>query len=120
MSTGKRLTATVGEDPADALDKAEEESFGSRTQAEREALKRGLQEMGYLDRPDEAHEQLLWVVNKVGLGLGFVGLLAIGVGIFGPRLASFVGFGVTLGGMLLLVVEAVLEEHTDSLGGDLL
>ncbi len=81
MSGSKRLTATVPSNVGEALDKAEEESFDSRTRAEREAVKRGLQDMGHLEAPEEPHQKLLWVVNRVGLGLGLVGLLAVGFGI---------------------------------------
>jgi len=44
----------------------------------------------------------------------------VGFGIFGPRVSSIVGFGITLGGLLLLVVEAALDENTDRIRGDVL
>lgn len=56
MSGSKRLTATVPSNVGEALDKAEEESFDSRTRAEREAVKRGLQDMGHLEAPEEPHQ----------------------------------------------------------------
>lgn len=115
MSGKTRLTATVPEEHGDWLDKAEEDRFDSRTHAERKAVEEGLRRLGYLDEPDQPHEQLLWVVNRVGLGLGFIGLIAVGIGVFGPRVSSVVGFGLTLGGFILLLVEAALDEQSESL-----
>ncbi len=109
------MTATVPDEHGESLETAAEDRFDSRPQAERKTVEAGLQTLGYLEQPDKPHEQLLWVVNRVGLLLGFIGLVTIGVGIFGPRMASFAGFGLTLGGLSLLVVEAALDQQSESL-----
>jgi len=117
MSGENRLRATLDDKQAGALDKAEQDRFDDRTHAERQLVERGLQDLGYLETPDTPHREFLWVVNRAGLGLGAVGLMAIGVGIFGPRIASVIGYGVTLTGFLLLLTASWLDTHTDRLRG---
>lgn len=115
MSGNKRLTATVPEEHGECLERATDDRFDSRPHAERKAVEEGLRRWGYLEEPDQPHKQLLWVVNRVGLGLGFVGLAALGIGVFGPRISSLVGFALTLGGFVLLLVEAALDRQTESM-----
>lgn len=111
MATENRLRARVKEPEADSIEEIKEERDIDRTDAERIVFREGLESLGYSERPTEAHEVLLYYTERIGLTLGFVGLIMIGYGVFGPRLWSLIGFGITLGGFLLVAVQAFLSKY---------
>ena len=116
MATDNQLRARVDPSHAERIDTlAREQSEGERTEAERKAIEEGLRSLGYLERPVERHELLLWYVRRVGIGLGFLGLVSMGFGVFGARVFSLVGFGLALGGFLLVAVEEFLDEYSGQL-----
>lgn len=116
MATENRLRARVKESEADSIENIKEEHDIERTDAERIVLRQGLESLGYTEKPAEAHEILLYYTERIGLVLGFVGLIMIGYGVFGPRLWSVIGFGITLGGFLLVAVQAFLSEFLPTTG----
>lgn len=111
MATENRLRARVKEPEADSIEEIKEKRDIERTDAERIVFREGLESLGYAQKPTESHEILLYYTERIGLVLGFVGLIMIGYGVFGPRLWSVVGFGITLGGFLLVAVQAFLSEY---------
>lgn len=114
MATDNRLSARVGDSRDELLSEVAEERDGdTRADVEREALEEGLAALGYIERPTEPHVRLLWYVRRIGVLLGFVGLAALGYGVFGPRLSSLVGFGLTMGAFLLIAVAEGLSAYTD-------
>jgi len=114
MATENRLRARVKEPEAESIEEIQDEKDIERTEAERMVFREGLHSLGYSERPTEAHEMLLYYTERIGLTMGFVGLIMIGYGVFGPRMWSVSGFGITLGGFLLVAVQAFLGEYVDS------
>lgn len=115
MATDNQLRARLKASQDEYISSLADE-MDSRADAERKVIDKGLEALGFIDRPTEAHELLLWHVHRIGLVLGFAGLVMVGYGVFGPRTFSLVGYGVTLGGFLLVAVESLLDWHADSLG----
>lgn len=106
MATDTRLRARIQPSHAEHIeDYADAQGFEKRVDAEREIVKTGLEAIGYIDRPTEGHEVFLWYVRRIGLVLGFVGLIVMGYGVFGPRINSIVGFGLLLTGFLFVALE---------------
>lgn len=114
MATDNRLRATVDPAQDEHLSSLEDERDLKRTEAERLVVEEGLESLGYVERPTQAHELLLWYVRRIGLILGFAGLILLGYGIFGPRTYSFMGFGITLSGFLLVLLEGLLDAYTQA------
>lgn len=111
MATDNQLRARLDAKQDDSLSSIKSEKSVSRAEAERIVIEEGLESLGYLEKPTEPHEILLYYVERMGLVLGFVGLIMIGYGVFGPRSWSFIGFGITLGGFLLVAVKTFLDAY---------
>lgn len=79
--------------------------------AERMAVKEGLQAMGYVERPTDAADLFRWYLRQMGFILGLGGLISMGYGVFGERLFSIIGFGLLLAGFLFLALELGLEHY---------
>lgn len=110
MATDNRLRAKVPPSHSECITTFAEDRFGgSETEAERALIKEGLAAEGYLERPTDRAELFLWYVRRIGLILGFVGLISIGYGVFGSRLFSIIGFGLTLGGFLMVALTDGLD-----------
>jgi hypothetical protein len=114
MATENRLSARIKTSRDELLDEVEEDHGVCRAEAERVVLKEGLATLGYIERPTEAHVRLLWYVRRVGMLLGFVGLAAMGYGVFASRASSVIGFGLTMGAFLLVAVAEGLETYTEA------
>jgi len=111
MSSEQRLRARLDEPHAECVKTLKQERDIERADAERIVVREGLESLGYTEKPTEAHEMLLFYTERIGLVLGFVGLIMIGYGVFGPRLWSVIGFGITLGGFLLVAVQTFLGAY---------
>lgn len=115
MATGNQLRARLPPSHAKHIESIAEDEFdGAEAEAERQVVKEGLESLGYVDPPTDPHEVLLYHVRRIGLLLGFVGLIAIGYGIFGPRTYSLIGLGMTIIGFLLIALEETLGHFTES------
>ena len=108
MATENRLRATMESKYIELIDSLADERGESRLDAERAAVKEGLRSLGHLERPTAPHELYLFYINRIGLVLGFCGLIMIGYGIFGLRLWSYIGFGLTVMGFLLVALAEAL------------
>lgn len=115
MAAQNRLRASIKESHDEYLSDLEEQRDATRAQVEREVMEEGLAALGYIEQPTAPHEVLLWYVRRIGIGLGFVGLAGLGIGVFGPRVASLVGFGLALGAFLLIAVAEALDEYAGDL-----
>lgn len=113
MATNYQLRARIEASHAEHIDEISEDRDITETEAERVVFREGLESMGYVERPTAPHELFLWYVRRIGLVLGLVGLISIGYGIFGSRLFSLIGFGLTLIGFLLVAVADALETLTE-------
>lgn len=119
MAVDTRLRARVQPSHAEHIDHLAEHEFdGVQVEAERRIVKEGLVSLGYIERPTEARELFLWYLRRIGLMLGFVGLILMGYGIFGARLFSILGFGLLLGGFLFVALEEGIRA-IDPTGGQL-
>lgn len=114
MATDNQLRARVKPSEAEYLDSIATTLDEDRAEAERKVIEEGFAALGYIDRPTKPHELLLWYVRRIGLVLGFVGLILMGYGVFGPRLFSLIGFGITLSGFLLVALEGFLDAYSES------
>lgn len=72
------------------------------TEAERVVVREGLASLGYVEKPVEMADVLLRYARMGGSVLGFVGLILIGYGLFGPASFRFIGFGLLLAGFGLI------------------
>lgn len=118
MATDNRVRVRVRPDYADSIERFAEDEGMDEPDAQRKIIEEGLASLGYVDRPTARHELLLWYARKIGLLLGFVGLILIGYGIFGARLFSIVGFAVLLSGFVFLSTEEFLKWATDRYDAD--
>jgi len=115
MAAQNRLRASIDDSHDDYLEEIVDQRDTSRPEAERTVVKEGLVSLGYIPKPTEAHELLLYYVRRIGLTLGFGGLAVMGYGVFGSRIFSLIGFGLTLGGFLLVALEEFLDFHSDQM-----
>lgn len=112
MAPDNQLRARVAPSHAEHISEIAEDRFdGEHTEAERLVVKEGLESLGYEDRPTEASELMLYYLRRIGLVLGFVGLIMMGYGVFGPRSWGVVGFGLLMAGFLFLALEEGLAAY---------
>jgi hypothetical protein len=118
MATDNRLTARVQPSHADRISSVAEDREIPETEAERVVVREGLASLGYVEKPSEDSELLLYYVRRIGLVLGFVGLILVGYGIFGPRVFSVIGFGLVLAGFVGVALEEFLRQYGDDNVGE--
>lgn len=111
MATKDRLTARLRPSMAEQIESFAEDHDLDDPEAERELVQEGLESYGYLDRPTDPAELLLWYLRRIGLLLGLVGLIMIGYGVFGPRSWGVIGFGLLLGGFLFVALEEGIRTY---------
>lgn len=113
MRPDNQLRARVAPSHADHISTIANDRFnGEKSEAERYVVREGLESLGYEDRPTEAAELMLYYLRRIGLILGFVGLILMGYGVFGPRSWGVIGFGLLMGGFLFLALEEGLAAYT--------
>lgn len=102
MATENQLRARVPPEHVDLIGQVSNDRDISETEAERVVVREGLAALGYVSQPVEPAEVLLKYARKSGSVLGFVGLILIGYGLFGPAVFRFTGFGLVLSGFGLI------------------
>lgn len=117
MASGNKLSARVPGSHAEKITQMSNDLDIAEPDAERKLIKEGLASMGYVNKPHESFELLLYYLRRIGLVLGIVGLILIGYGIFGPRQWSFAGYALVLTGFLGVALEGFLHEYETRTNG---
>lgn len=115
MATSNRLRATIDDDHREHIETIAAKEDVAEPEAERIVVKEGLASLGFIERPTDAHDLFLWYARRMGLTLGFTGLVCMGYGVFAPRIWSVIGFGLLLTGFLsIAVVDGVSEYNREN------
>lgn len=112
MATSNRLRATIDEDHREHIETIADAENVDGTEAERIVVKEGLASLGFIERPTDGHELFLWYTRRMGLTLGFTGLVCMGYGVFAPRIWSVIGFGLLVTGFLSVAIVDGVSEYS--------
>lgn len=111
MRNDNQLSARVRPSSQEALEQLATDRDMELPDAERAAIREGLESYGYTEKPLNGADVLLYYVRRIGILLGFVGLIVIGYGIFGSRLFSYAGFGLVFVGFVMVALEGFLRDY---------
>ena len=98
MASDNQLRARVPESHVEQIRQVSKDRDIAETEAERVVVREGLTSLGRIERPAETSKLVVYYAKQIGMILGFVGLILVGLGIFGSNLFSYIGFGLLLAG----------------------
>lgn len=119
MASNNQLRARVSDRRIEQIGSVATDRDISESEAERVLVREGLASLGYIDRPIDAEELLLYYARRIGTVLGFVGLILVGYGIFGSAAFRYMGFGLLLVGFAGIAASEMAPMLSDRIrGGD--